>query len=196
MHSFSHYALRIDLPNAGFAVLLRPRYCVPHMANNYSVVYSDPGKLSPYMDVLNAREHPPTLADKQKEALKGLRRAKTQFEGVRKIIDPHETTLETGPASVFLNYDAVRAMLLGRDRMAEFPDIRFSDGITRTSALITQGAPFVPLTVSAQRADLFHQTVGSAKLPESVAAFLASDDESRHAAQAYRQKNRSAPACE
>jgi hypothetical protein len=109
------------------------------------VLFADPLKLAPVMDAINRCEHNPWLLRKQLQAREGIESARADA----KIMNPLPM------ASAVLCFGT---------------EIRFDDGITRTTELVYQKAEFVPLQVPRNHSDSLHGMIGIDGMPMRPAA--------------------------
>lgn len=104
------------------------------------ILFSDPAKLAPFMDRINAGEHREWLENKHQKAQNGLKTAQKQAK--------HFSPLPVGSVGCFLD---------GK--------LRFDDGITRTTELIYQGADFIPLEMDVQTSKKLRDILGINEMP-------------------------------
>lgn len=150
--TFDRETIPVYLTEAGFTILMVVRSDQP--VEECTVVFADPQKLKPYMDKINAREHPAYLDYKHTEAKKGL-------------------ALARKPNNDYPAYGEFSSLPMGMINCSRYEDgtihVGFIDGITRTTELIIQGAEFVPLQINTDKAKLLQELVGG-NLPPRLAS--------------------------
>lgn len=124
---------------------------------DHHVVFADPQKLRPYINVLLSEL--PHIAEKRQDAVEGFAEAAINAEGCT-VPGPHENPLPLP----LIHY------------RPELPSsLAFADGITRTALLIELGASFVPVQVEKKDVGEFHRLFGTSRAPEPISNFVVSD---------------------
>jgi hypothetical protein len=184
--TFSVRAIRVELKTAGYAILMHPNYF--DSGSNTFVVYADPGKLRPYVEARIAATPDWYHTDgyKRHASRKGLLNAKTDVTTAPTIVIPDANSLPMPHAGGYMREEKFNWRFAGRDWEAtkEVFDIGYTNGVTRSMALLEAGAEFIPIETS-RNIDLLQSHVGT-RPPEPVAAFIVTEEERQAAFAAYR----------
>lgn len=167
MAEFDRVALVVDLQTPPQKILM----VVRAEDEGRFVMFADPQRLRPYVDVL-LREDPDHYNEtKRGYAIEGFAEAARGAESCN-IPGPGENPLPMASVSL---------------RRHDSATLAFTDGLARTALLIERGASFVPLEAPNEReANAMHRLLGGRRRPEPASLYIVSEATRRELIASYR----------